>query len=740
MDPLLNIPRLSELSGHLQQLPTTDRGAFSTLTSIPDIQAWALAKADEYRRFSLALLAIHNLAAPIHRLPTEVLERVFSNCWQDWSSLRLPHVCRLWRSILLDRPEFWADAVAKCELEEKREIVRSELPLIHSLLSRSTQHSHTINPKFYIFPPAIVQVMAPYSSSIASLHVAVGRIDLRDGLWPALLSGMANLETLIIRIAMTEEDLDQARRMGHADLMRHSPAWSELPMLSRDALPKLSRLTCPHSMVGRFSDVPLRHLIAQVIVMKPFSQRSFEWYLPKVVLGRPQGLHLEPHRSRLETLEIMPTGIVEEDPYATPLEPLDLFSLRHLRIEGDKDVVSHILLWLQLPQAASVHIPSIYAYSDDLGTKLKSVVDTIDRACLQYLDRHSGMLHQYRMQCFVGGIDRLRIDGLCADSSTLISVFGENAPVAHLELSAKSSYLLMNNFDLHAFPHLVHLDVSVSNVHAMAVLLKPALHPYRRRLGDDDGLSVLKWGVPNSDDSTLPSLKLTELVISCPPPEFGWYMGRFDKDTDFGTRVDELFREQFGVFQQALSDRAACGTRLTYLVLSLRPAAPPEETYSTETSETEDEDPEETSEAGSDEGIKETSEAEDGELEGTSETESDEELEEASEAKDEGFEETSEAESDDSEEPELEAGARQQQQQVHPNEEAGYGGEPGNETGSSSSNEPAAHKGPEVKPYALWPSHTARRAALQSLRELVDGPVILKLLDDTGDEITVEEI
>ncbi|PIL30635.1 hypothetical protein GSI_07337 [Ganoderma sinense ZZ0214-1] len=669
MDPLRNIPRLSELSGHLQQLLPTDRGAFSTLTTIPDIQAWAVAKADEYRQLALALLAIHNLAAPIHRLPTEVLERVFSNCWQDWNSLRLPHVCRLWRSILLDRPEFWADAVAKCEFQEKREIVRSELPLIDSLLSRSTQHSHTINPNFYIFPPAIVQVMAPYSSSIASLHVTVGKIDLQDGLWPALLSGMPNLETLTIQITMAGEDLNECRTMGYIDLMQsdHSPAWSELPMLSRDALPKLSCLTCPHSMVGRFSDVPLRHLKAEVVVMTPSSsQRSFEWYLPKVVLGRPQGLHLEPHRSRLETLEIMPTGIVEEDSYATPLEPLDLFSLRRLRIEGDKDVVPHILLWLRLPQAASVHIPRFYAYSDDLGTKLRSVVDTIDRACLQYLDRRSGMVHQYRMQCFAGGIDRLRIDELCtADSSALISVFGENAPVAHLELSAKSSYLLMNNFDLHAFPHLVHLDLNGSNLRALGYLLQPALHPTRR--------AGSGWGIADADDSPLPSLKLSELVISCPPPESKYIPGHLntDTDTDFSTKVDELFREYFGVFQQALMDRAACGTRLTYLALSLPPAT-----------------------------------------------------------------RTTEASKAQAKEPEAGAG---DQEQARSKEKAGCdGGSDNNANPGSGSNEMAKHKEP-AKPCAFWPSHAARLTALESLRELVDGPVVLKLLDDAGNEISVEE-
>ena len=57
----LNSPRLPELSEHLLRIPTADRGSFYTLASPSDIQEWTRAKADEYRQFTLAVLAIHNL-------------------------------------------------------------------------------------------------------------------------------------------------------------------------------------------------------------------------------------------------------------------------------------------------------------------------------------------------------------------------------------------------------------------------------------------------------------------------------------------------------------------------------------------------------------------------------------------------------------------------------------------------------------------------------------------------------
>lgn len=248
MDPLRNIPRLSELSGLLRHLPTTDRGTFATLTSVPDIQAWTTAKADEYRQFSLALLAIHNLAAPIHHLPTEVIEQILELYWRDWKSLGLLHVCRLRRSILLARVRFWANVVADCELLAKREIVRDEVPLIDTLLSLSTRHSRAIRPSFYRFPPSIVTALSPYINNVVSLTVVVSKSDMHEGLWPFLLSGVPNLESLEIQLTITKEELDKYYEEASDSFWTHfCETWRGIAMLSRENLPKLSRLTCPQA-------------------------------------------------------------------------------------------------------------------------------------------------------------------------------------------------------------------------------------------------------------------------------------------------------------------------------------------------------------------------------------------------------------------------------------------------------------------------------------------------------------
>lgn len=106
---------------HADDLPFAD---FGTLLSVDDrtslsgltdseVQAWTVARAVEYRQFALALLSVHNSVALINRrLPNEILSHVFAYSWRDRKSVRLAHVCRRWRQVLLATPEFWVDAVA----------------------------------------------------------------------------------------------------------------------------------------------------------------------------------------------------------------------------------------------------------------------------------------------------------------------------------------------------------------------------------------------------------------------------------------------------------------------------------------------------------------------------------------------------------------------------------------------------------------------------------------------------
>ena len=304
MDPLRNIPRSLELSGQLLRISTTDRGSFARLTSVSDIQEWTAAKADEYRQFTLTLLAIHNLAAPTHRRPTEVLERIFAHCWHDRKSLRLSHVCGLWRSVILGRAAFWADAVTNCgPLFDKRQVVCDGLPFVNALLSRSARHSHGIKPFFQGFSPNIVKALTPHASNVVSLRVTLSsQSDLYNGLWPTLCSGMRRLGSIHVelkkRVAEVRDwDFDEEEdSMLDNDLEwdLDETLWGPLTILSPRNLSQLVRLTCPPSITKLFSGVSLRHL---KIVGGCDSYDLDEYYAPRQ--------HLEPYCKSLETLEII---------------------------------------------------------------------------------------------------------------------------------------------------------------------------------------------------------------------------------------------------------------------------------------------------------------------------------------------------------------------------------------------------------------------------------------------------
>ena len=121
-------------------LPESDRKALAGFASVSEIQAWASARADEYRKFALDLLSIHNYVAPIHRLSTEVLEKVLVQCGGKHEGSRLPQVCRKWHEILFNlvpAHPFWADTIADWECIGEKTIVWSEVPYFNTLAERT---------------------------------------------------------------------------------------------------------------------------------------------------------------------------------------------------------------------------------------------------------------------------------------------------------------------------------------------------------------------------------------------------------------------------------------------------------------------------------------------------------------------------------------------------------------------------------------------------------------------------
>ncbi|TBU51588.1 hypothetical protein BD310DRAFT_953194 [Dichomitus squalens] len=177
-------------------LPAADLADLAGL-SASAVRERTLAKAEEHRRFALALLSIHNAVSPVHRLPFELLSAIFRAAWKDRSSLRMTHVCRRWRSTALQTPELWADATA-CE---SFSLAGPDHPLLEysymdSLLERSAPHDVCMT--IIHFPEALRFHLLPRISRIAVLEIKVHSAKQLHNLWETLHGGVPSLEELYI--------------------------------------------------------------------------------------------------------------------------------------------------------------------------------------------------------------------------------------------------------------------------------------------------------------------------------------------------------------------------------------------------------------------------------------------------------------------------------------------------------------------------------------------------------------
>ena len=286
--------------------------AFLLGLSDDDVRAWSAAKADEYRRFALALLSIYNAVAPIHHLPVEILSNIFERCWIDRKSLRVGHVCRRWRSILLNTSGFWADAVER----EKFSHNDHRTGYLGVVLERSAPHM--VAPSFHRFPVDI-SALAPHADRFGSLVVSLADDSELLALWSCLNSGMHSLE--VLTIALIDD-----------------PSWTRgpNPKLSPTAVPRLTRVTAPGCLMHCFPVPSLKHITLKNLKGKCLHRDRAESYehLRKL---------LEVCAASLETLVLV--GVVPSRNYEGA--PLLLPALRHLRIQDD---ASHCALTTPSPK------------------------------------------------------------------------------------------------------------------------------------------------------------------------------------------------------------------------------------------------------------------------------------------------------------------------------------------------------------------------------------------------------
>ncbi|KAI1785611.1 hypothetical protein LXA43DRAFT_928495 [Ganoderma leucocontextum] len=267
-------------------MPATDRASVDGLSK-DKIQAWALRKSEEYH-LSYTMLSLHNAAAPIHTLPTEVLMKVFGQTWHPNYALRslaLPSVCRRWRTVYLSTPEFWADAIPQLNFNGRGDgeywlprlghsyglhdpphesvvatLLNRSSPLpIASLHVKQRQGSHQIHP-----PSVLPSMIVPHLNRVVSLYLEATPLHLRD-LHRLLNAGMApGLERLHIR----------ADEMEPPDLA----GMLALPRVSDESLPRLRDLMMPPIFFHLFAVKSLKEVYLDCV--QDMSEETMPWPHP----------------------------------------------------------------------------------------------------------------------------------------------------------------------------------------------------------------------------------------------------------------------------------------------------------------------------------------------------------------------------------------------------------------------------------------------------------------------------
>ncbi|PIL33076.1 hypothetical protein GSI_04525 [Ganoderma sinense ZZ0214-1] len=433
------LPFANVLSTALSLVPPTDQTGVGEL-SISDMRAWSEAKSDEYHRYSLAFNAIRNVLAPVHRLPPDILSRIFVEAWQDRKSLRLTHVCRLWRTLLLDTSEFWAVAISGDQFRLPT-TDDSEESSDEDYLGSACLHSsaRNISLRLSSISPRIHYQLTQNAYRITSMHIYTYTRDQLDLLWKLLYAGMPRLESLVVQVSNSVA------------------AWTGPRPLSTEELPLLTRLTLParlfmisHSWPNRLQALALRSFYGNAELDSPFM-------VPLDMVLRS----LEDYPS-LKVLDIRDNAL-SYSPNSQP--PSRAFpALELLRIRLQHHTISALLSFLTIPSSArldiSIVFPSWPAYGDLFvaGGAQDAVVALVD-----YVTIFSGPMSTVR-GFTVRGSECLRVTASLDDTRRTVHLFKRtDAPVSRLLLAQHTAQRkplpFGGRFVFAAFPHVTHLTI-----------------------------------------------------------------------------------------------------------------------------------------------------------------------------------------------------------------------------------------------------------------------------------------
>ena len=178
------------LSGDVPSEPKSGHSASDTVATDSE-------KAQTYSR---DLAEQHNTTILIHQLPHAVLQNIFANIEPGsyWTTLHYLHVCRLWRTLIIETPEVWArmaNIVSHTGGAGWRGPVREHG--LRIMLERCLQHSGTLplTLRFTEFSRSVA-LLESHRDRIVSLTVKVRSDEDTAALQTLLAKGMPKLATL----------------------------------------------------------------------------------------------------------------------------------------------------------------------------------------------------------------------------------------------------------------------------------------------------------------------------------------------------------------------------------------------------------------------------------------------------------------------------------------------------------------------------------------------------------------
>ncbi|RDX47427.1 hypothetical protein OH76DRAFT_1557823 [Lentinus brumalis] len=328
-------------------LPDADRTMILSGLSDTEMRSWTMAKIEEYRHCLRALVAIHNLVAPVHRLPDELLSHIFTYAWHERQSLRLGHICRRWRRVLLDTPKFWVDAVQGECLHAAGEF-RDPPGYIAAVLERSGRLP--IRLSVFHYTETLSLSMKPHLWRITVLLVHAETTDEIEELHRTLSEGLPVLTMLLVRYNPERCLCDHRDAVGHCE--RSTPRMY-LDPLPAHSLPRLRHVELPAFFFSQVARPSLRQVrldrVDSVLEGDHENPRVYIKDLMSALAGCQE----------LVALELINTLPPRNDHFN--LEPRQSRSvsfpvLRRLQVEDRADQIMELMQCIVFPPTAYIHI------------------------------------------------------------------------------------------------------------------------------------------------------------------------------------------------------------------------------------------------------------------------------------------------------------------------------------------------------------------------------------------------